>query len=414
MKLHLGVYLVAALGLVACNGGGGGEGSGTATETDTGDETGTDSGEPRTEVPFDEFHEAAEEAFCKWQVACHQYGVEARCRSVNHMELRLSMRRLSGVGTQEAAPRGYLKEAVDIGRIAYDEKAAAACLDYVAARTCEYDFLHVFTAEEQAGRDACAAVFKGRMGRNGPCMAANECAEEAICGFDPNATEECAPGACRVLAQPAKLGEACTFNAGCEQDSFCEQDVNTGQPTVCVAAPKAGQACNQGVCAGGAFCEFDFENGTQTCVKPRPVGAACNSDYECEQPGICRYTEFEGGRCFKPAEEGGACDWNGYGIQCLRFDNYCAPNNTCKQLPGKGENCVGECAGDFFCSQLQGAVCTPVADAEERCGWDENYYQETPCSGDNYCDYVPETDRSVCVEPVGTYSCSVPEDPLAG
>ena len=39
------------------------------------------------------------------QVACHQYGVEARCAAVNHIEARLSMQRISGVGSGEGVVR---------------------------------------------------------------------------------------------------------------------------------------------------------------------------------------------------------------------------------------------------------------------------------------------------------------------
>lgn len=420
MKLHLWLGVVAALGL-ACNGGGGSDGGETGKETgnETGDETGEptggETGEPRTEVALADFYEEAEVAFCTWQTACRQYGVEARCRSVNHLEDRLSMQRISGVGTDDAVPREYMDEAVKVGRIGYDAKAAAVCLDYIAARSCERESLHEFSEAELAGRDACEAVFKGRMGANGPCMAANECAQEAICGFSPTCTDACCVGACRVLAGPAKLGEACSFNTSCEPDTFCDSDPNTGLPTVCKASPKLGQACPQGSCAGESFC--DYELAKPVCVAPRPVGSSCYSDFECAQPGYCVYdgNGVTGARCAKPSDEGGPCNFEfGDYRQCLRFDNQCGPSNKCEPMGGKGAPCDYnlDCAGDFFCSETAGSTCTPVADAGEFCGYDTNYYTYTPCSGDHYCS--AEFESGKCTAPTGEASCPVPVDSEQG
>ena len=232
MNLRLSLGLLAGVVIAACGGGDGGE---------TGSDGGA-TGEPLTEVPFDEFYARAETAFCAWQVACGQYGVEARCASVNHLDLRLSMQRISGVGIADSVPLDYMREAIELGRIGYDEEAAAACLEYVRGRSCEWAQLHALSEAELAGQTACAAVFTGRMGRNGPCISASECAGTAICGFDPACVDACCVGACRVLPEPRKIGEACTGgNPGCEPNSFCDFDPNTGMPTVCTAAPKLGQ-----------------------------------------------------------------------------------------------------------------------------------------------------------------------------
>ena len=406
MMLRLYIALTAGLGLASCGDGGNNESTGSTGSTgDTGD---TETGEPPTQIGFDEFYGAAEEAFCTWQVGCRQYGVEARCRSVNHMEARLSMQRLAGVGASGSVPLEYMKEAVEVGRIVYDKKAAATCLEYVRARTCEIEYLHTWSEEELVGQAACEAVFAGRMGRNGPCGSAAECAEESVCGFDPSCMDMCCVGACRVLAQPLGLGDACGGNTSCAADLFCDFDPVTSNPTVCKASPTVNQPCPNGSCASGSFCEYDGE--TQTCRAPKAEGQLCDSGSECVQPAVCQYNDdVFTGRCYRPRDEGEACDPSVYDAQCLRVDNTCHPvDKVCVALPANGEACPDyRCAGDFFCSQDQGMRCLPVADAGEPCGYDN-----VPCSGDHYCDY--DSENSKCKVPSGEAGCPVPADPGQG
>jgi hypothetical protein len=329
------------------------------------------------------------------------------------MEVRLSMQQLAGVGALEAVPIEYMKEAVEVGRIGYDKEAAATCLAYVRTRTCEYAWLHVWTEEELAGQAACDAVFKGRMGRNGPCVSASECAEESVCGFDPSCADMCCVGACRVLAQPLELGEPCGGNTPCAVDLFCDSDPNTGMSTVCKASPTLGQPCPNGVCAGEAYC--DYSGDALTCRARKAEGELCNGGNECEQPGVCQYNDVDWtGRCYRPRDEGEACDPDGYDAQCIRVDNTChLVDRVCVPLPGKDDYCPrNECAGDFFCSQQQGGRCLPVADAGERCGYDQITYEETPCSGDHYCDTSVE--QSTCKAPSGEAGCPVPANPGQG
>jgi hypothetical protein len=404
MRLRLSIVALVSMALAGCGSDPGG--------TDT-DATGT-TGEPLAEVPFAEFHVAAEEAYCEWQVACHQYGVPARCHAVNHMEARVSMRELAGVGTDEATPAEYLGEAIEVGRIVYDAELAATCLAYVRARSCEYAHLHAPDEAELRGQEACLGVFSGRMGRNGPCLSASECAEASICGFDPNATEMCAAGACRVLPVPAKLGEACTNSVGCELDHYCASDPDSGASTVCTAAPGAGEPCVSGACASGLYC--DYEGDAPICREPKAPGASCYGATQCAQPGLCVYgpDDFDAGHCVRPGDEGEPCDPDLGSSYCIRFDNYCHPaSRTCTQLPDKGELCQGDwCRGDLFCSQLQGGRCTPVADAGEPCGPDPQYIDDIPCSGDHYCDYAQQP--PLCLAPAGEAQCSVPPDPVPG
>jgi len=414
MTLRLLIALSGSLmasGLAGCGDGGDTDTTGSTGSTgDTGAEGST--GEPVTEVAFDDFYAAAEVAFCEWQVACRQYGVTVRCETVNHMESRLSMQVLAGVGLADAVPIDYMKEAIEVGRIGFDEEKAASCLAFVQQRTCEISYLHTWTEEELAGQAACEGVFTGRMGRNGPCLSAAECAEASICGFDPSCVDACCVGACRVLAQPLAIGEACGGSTACAEDSFCGFDPNAGVSTVCTASPKVGQPCD-GPCATGSFC--DYSGGTPVCRVPKAEGANCNGVQECEHPAVCRYNDIDyTGKCFRPGTEGEPCDPGFYGPNCVRFDNVCHPIDlVCAPLPGKGEGCPDYvCQGDYFCSEDQGQRCVPVADAGEPCGYSSDNYDYVPCSGDNYCDF--EFDSGVCKQPSGAAGCPVPADPGQG
>ena len=386
MTLRLCIGLIAGLGalaVVGCGDSGSGEPTGSTESTgNTGDTADTETGAPVTEVAFDEFHEAAEAAFCEWQVACRQYGVDARCRAVNHMEARLSMRRLAGVGSEESVPIDYMKQAVEVGRIGYDKKAAATCLAYVRSRTCERPSLHLWTEEELAGQAACEAVFTGRMGRNGPCVSAAECAEESVCGFDPSCTDMCCVGACRVFAVPLAVGEPCSFSGvDCVPEAYCAFDPSLGTPTVCTPLVEAGGDCSFGqTCAETARCDGD----RCRTVELRGPGEDCEGDFvECEAPGECRGTGVGGARCVVPPQLGAPCDDQLY---CARFDTFCDPNSQlCTLLPGPGQGCgASECVPYAQCrTGVEGAVegdfagtCVRKADEGEACGSQDGGYVE--------------------------------------
>lgn len=397
---------MTALLLTACGDGGEGE-----TETASGTGTGTETGELPKEIELDEFFGLAEAAYCEWAVSCHAFGVEARCAAVNHFEDRLNMRRLAGVGPDEAIPTAYYKEAVEVGRIVYDEKLAATCLEYVRTRSCDLPQYHVTTEAETAGQLACAALFQGRMGKNGPCLSALECAETAICGFDPNCVDMCCVGACRVLPVPLKLGEPCTGNPPCEQGTYCP---NAAAAPVCSTPPTAGQPCPDYVCSGGAECQFNGD--TQICVAPRPAGKACEYHGQCEAGLTCVHDQnYDNGVCLRPADEGEACDPSSPDTVCRRFDNRCDPGTkVCVPLPGNGEPCFEySCRGDFFCAEGNELRCSPVADVGERCGYVPSSGNYVPCSGDSVCG-GDDFDAQTCLAPSADAPCPVPVDPLAG
>jgi len=362
---------------------------------------------PTGAVEIEDFFTRAEQAFCAWQVECRGYGTESRCRSVNHLEDRLSFARLTGVGSSESLPTAYLIEAVKVGRIGYDREKAGLCLDYVRGRGCDRPDAQVVSAEALAGQQACREVLSGRMGRNGPCLAALECAEQAVCGYDPTCVDMCCVGACRVLPAPLALGEPCGVNnRGCEADTYCAFDLDTFMPTVCTRLPTVGQSCaNSGACAGESRCDNNLED--PICVALGGPGASCFGDHNCAHPGVCQRDMFyNNGKCRAPADEGEPCDPDSPDDICRRVDNTCdLVSRTCVALPDVGQPCPQyRCRGDLFCTNA--GLCSPVADAAEPCGYLNGDF--VPCSGDHICDY--SLDQPSCRAPSGVSACPVPTD----
>lgn len=403
MNLSLRLLLPVALLITGCA-----DTPGDDTDAST-DSSGGDTDAPPTgAVELEDFFERAEAAYCEWQVECSGYGAVNRCRAVNHLDQRLSFARLTGVGSGESVPTAYLAEAVAVGRIGYDPEKAGLCLDYVRQRGCDRPGLQEPSAEALAGQQACLGVLTGRMGRNGPCLSALECADTAVCGYDPSCVDMCCVGACRVLPAPLAVGEPCGVNPnqGCELGSYCAFDPNTFQSTVCTKLPTVGQSCaDAGGCDGDARCDYNLED--PLCVALGATGAPCYGDYDCARPGVCqRDMNYDNGRCRLPAEEGEPCDPGSPDDVCRRFDNYCDPaSNTCAPWPDVGQPCPQYgCRGDLFCADA--GLCSPVADAGEPCGYLNGEF--VPCSGDHDCDY--SQDQPTCRAPSGASLCPVPAD----
>ena len=255
-----------------------------------------------------------EEAFCAWQHACHQYERPGECIEANALE--------------SDPDYTYLAAAVVQGNVEYDRDAAAACLDAIRERSCTF---------EDDAKSVCDGVFHGRIGRNGPCLSTAECAGNAVCGFEPNCADMCCVGACRVFADPVKIGEPCSFGGvGCEEDAFCANDPITFIPTVCTARVEAGGDCSLGQpCVDTAACD-----GSECRkIELRAPGEQCSGEFiACEEPGVC--SGFEGAEppvCVVAAELGAPCDFD---IPCIRFDTFCDENSKlCTLLPGPGQGC---------------------------------------------------------------------------
>jgi len=187
-----------------------------------------------------------------------------------------------------------------------------------------------------------------------PCTATTGCNYGLYCanltctkypahGMDCRTAPECLDGdycaADNTCTTPPGVGQPCaTAVSGrmyCSSDAYCSFADATH--AVCVALPKAGQACgrqlneqmaltNQ-VCAEGSFC-----GPTSTCMPPGPPGATCEDDGQCQPELYCACTDSScsARSCVTIGLTDEACGVPGAichgGFECV--DGHCRPRAT--------------------------------------------------------------------------------------
>jgi hypothetical protein len=332
---------------------------------------------------MEEYPRDLEEAICEWQHGCHLFERQRDC--------------VAALAIDRDPAFDYLRIAVDAGRIEFDADAAERCFDAIRERGCE----ERYPDEEPA----CAAVLRGRMGRNGPCMASAECADDGICGFDPSCSEQCCVGACRVRADPLAIGEPCGGSISCVEEGYC--DFASATP-LCVKRVEAGGDCSLGqACDESSGCD----GATCRAYKDVEEGERCDGSYtRCVEPARCFYEADDVERCRIAPQLGAPCDREG--PSCARFDTHCDEvSKLCVLLPTPGAGCGdGQCAEYASCENLTGggsSTCARKAAAGEVCGYIEAEERYAECLGDLQCD---ETAR--CALPIFEQGelCPVPED----
>lgn len=334
-----------------------------------------------------------EEAVCDWEHACHLYERRSDCIDARVIDRDPEF--------------DYLQRAAAAGNVEYDADAAAACLDAIRERGCTYEDL-------QRQPEVCDDVFRGRVGRNAPCLSSAECAGDAVCGFDPACSDDmCCVGACRVFADPIAVGEPCGFGGvGCVEEAFCATDPVTFQATVCTKRVKIGGDCSLGeACVDGAACDGE------QCRKIdlRAPGEPCDQQFvDCAEPGRCRYTEDAGAICVVDGKLGAPCTRE---IGCGDIDSYCDDaSGLCTLLPGHGQACVDgyQCAAWASCYSLyvdqydaQGeSTCVRRAGLGDACSSGDDSGPYVACLGDLQCD----AGRCVLPPVVTGEQCAVPTD----
>lgn len=333
----------------------------------------------------DEYPQALEEAVCEWQQACHIFERQDDC--------------IDALAIDRDPRFEYLRSAIAAGRIEYDSGAAASCFDAIRERGCEDRY-----PEEEP---ACAAVLRGRMGRNGPCMDSAECAGDGVCGFDPNCAEQCCVGACRVRAEPLAVGEPCGGSIPCDDEGFCDFNVAPGTALVCAPRVEVGGDCSLGQ---GCVATGSCDGSTCRALKVAKVGESCGGDVTCADPALCNYDNDGSRRCLLAPQLGAPCEPNGR--VCARFDTRCDEvSGLCTLLGAPGAGCDRvQCAEYAECERLGPSIdgprtCGHKASAGEPCGsLEDGRYVE--CLGDLQCE------DGTCALPVSEQSadCPVPED----
>ena len=227
-----------------------------------------------------------------------------------------------------------------------DVQVRSACLDELrqksAVTACMPDVVDL--------GDACARLFNEPSGSVGPGGA---CQTTADCAGSSGKVTLCTDAVCATLA-PGGMGDApclgTQFSTGILLTNPIVQGGLVGQGFLCQKR-------------GGLFCDFSDHH----CKALQPGGAACTDSDGC-QSRVCN----------NGSEGGGA--------------------GTCLSLPGAGDDCTLDCAGDSYCDR---ATCVPKLAAGSACTRDVQC--SGSCAGADLC-------SGTCTN--GSCQPTVPEAPL--
>jgi hypothetical protein len=305
-------------------------------------------------IAIADYPQRSTEAECTFNVRCGLFPDEASCLAYLH-------------ATVDPSPAA----AVAAGKLSYSGEHARACVDAVAAASCD-----LTDRTARVVPEACTQVFTGKLAEGATCGFSSEC--QSLDCMVPTCNSACCLGTCGPATPTANIGESCA-TSDCVDDAFCDATdtcrallaagsscndpsqcqyglgcvgLTPGTPGSCGALPKIGEACPDQTCSeAGAVC-----NTAGTCVAVGLPGAPCTLDLDCSSYFHCDATQH----CAPYPTTGMAC--NG---QCSD-NSWCnAPagqtSGTCDPLLPDGQPCATgtECAS-FYCD----ASASPAACAE--------------------------------------------------
>jgi len=336
-------------------------GSGTGGGSTTAGGSGTAGGAPfdAGTQPFAGLCDAYIDGLCSYYTRCGATQEKATCIAVN---------------TDRFNPWFYSaclvdeRRQMDGGRLAYDGRAAAACLHALRTGAPCSPNLNQYAPE-------CDRIFTGLVPAGGPCTRTNECPATHYC----DSTPAMCPGTCR----PRKsVGSDAGINEECQGGYYvyagrCRLYALTGLSCAALAPSTQLQECLPNV----AFCD-----GT-TCQPLQGDGGTCSADSNCAFPLRCG-----GSRCVPPAGAGETC---GYGIFPMtpaipcKFDLACSNGlggGVCRALGVNGQPCFNafECAGTRQCPgvffgptdagfRIDAGTCQPPSTPGQPCSANENF-----------------------------------------
>ncbi|HJX66816.1 MAG TPA: hypothetical protein VJ860_23025 [Polyangia bacterium] len=301
----------------------------------------SDSGIALSDLPA-----AAADAVCTGQARCGEMPDVASCKAARANDIE------------------QLLADVSVGRIKYDGKAAAACLDVFRSASCNYS--------DQRGLEepqACKDTFKGTVADSGPCYSGSECASGNGCsGGGCSDGSACCPGKCNPGpssgAAIAIGGDCSGLGAVCVSGAFCSY----GLTAICTAKAAAGQSCDTlyagSSCADGAYCVANGPN-TGICGKLPAQGQSCYPTAFAYIPAcdsMLDYCDSATLKCVPKIAVGGDCSG---GASCVGYAT-CDATGHCVAHPGAGDVCDDangpRCLGSLQCSSGTCALppATPV------------------------------------------------------
>lgn len=273
-------------------------------------------------LAYEELDVALQQARCTRAVRCELFPDEATCMAYFRI-----------------VPDPSIAAAIDADVLKYDGGRAKSCVDAIAQQSCD-----LTTADGHALPAACTEMFDGTIAGGDNCSFDAECASGTCNLPEPCPEKGCCVGTCRPAQSRAAAGGDCAKDRDCADKLVCGTDMqchapaaeteacgsdrecsdglacigaNQFMPGACRKLPHAGEACPYGRCADENLrCDAD----TTSCVAVGLPGAACPKETEC-----------------------------GRGFQCNK------DTHACETTPQLGMPCTNGCAGDAFCSVVEGA-----------------------------------------------------------
>ncbi len=221
-----------------------------------------------------------------------------------------------------------------------------------------------------SGEDSCEPGHICRIATRtcGPDTMGTTCDHSDDCGRNT----VCVGEQTTVCAAFAGLGEDCSGDEQCEPELECYADT-------CRARPREGEACANGNCAPGTYCDET----TDLCVTGLPISGACafvrsndaaRFETMCAAGFYC--TGYVHGDCVPQLADGATCSDS---KQCLsgRCDG-----TTCRARKADGDRCGSslECADGSGCrSTADGARCARLGVSGQACTLDDDCLRELDC-----------------------------------
>lgn len=283
-------------------------------------------------IPIDELGARATEVLCNYEVRCGSMPDVAACDETFFF-------RNQGVADVKA------------GKVIYDGRAAADCLDVYRTLSCNASD----AAVSIAGRgQACRDAIKGTVATGGSCLIDDECLSQACDKSACNSTVACCVGVC-VTRVPAG-GDCSASGARCADDLFCRRSPTDATAT-CTALIADGQPCTStDSCVAGRRCNVVTGTSAGTCGVLPAHGQACPGQICDALADVC---DPASKTCVTRIAVGADCSAIPTG--CVAYANCDATTKTCVARKRGGEACsqTTDCLSGVACTN---GVCAPHPD----------------------------------------------------
>jgi len=316
------------------------------------------------------FYDQAVGGLCQYLTRCGAYGNSEldQCKSAE------------SAAFSDEQKYYNIDDAVNQGRIKYNQDEANKCIDAVNALHCNGG-LGILTN----GSSACDNVVVGLVPMGGTCYSSSECASgdcsnsttgcAGTCQGGTNNTctsKSCASGSyCNGFACVPKVasGGTCTslFSTQCQDNLVCTPSASYSSYT-CLPLPGSGQPCSPLTgCTDGLYCDGTTHPASPVCAAQADNGSSCIQSNACKDgfvciSGTCAAFLDAGSKCTPSNFTGcpsdmtcanGVCKTNGVGTDCTGSQVSCS-FGYCDQTTGR---CAEKVGYGEKCNPLAGSSC---------------------------------------------------------